>query len=289
MIVDTHVHVIANDQARYPRKAGPLPDWVQDLSAETLLQLNREAGIDRTILVQGFGPYGFDNTYAADCAIAHRDKFASVCIVDHCAPDAPATLTYWVKERGVRGLRLFTVEEPEVFIDDPRLLPLWERAAELAIPVCLLMRSHQLERLPSLLERFPQTPVALDHAALPRLRDGAPYTSLKPLFDLARFPHLYLKFSSETIYASLRGKSTPRDFFERLVERFGSRRLMWGSNFPATNDRSLKEQLLMAREELSFLREEDQRWIFGATALLLWPELRSQNGECSVSGSLAIT
>jgi predicted TIM-barrel fold metal-dependent hydrolase len=63
------------------------------------------------------------------------------------------------------------------------------------------MRPHQVERLPALLERFPHIPFALDHVALPRLRDGAPYQNLKTLFDLARFPHLYLKFSTETLYA----------------------------------------------------------------------------------------
>ena len=49
---------------------------------------------------------------------------------------------------------------------------------------------------------------------------------------------------------------------------------MWGSNFPATYDRSLKDQVDMAKEELSFLSAEDERWIFGETALSLWPMLR---------------
>ncbi len=274
MIVDTHVHVISEDQTSYPRRAGALPDWVQDLSAATLLKLNREAGIDRTILVQGYGPYLFDNNYAADCAIAHRDLFASVCIVDQIASNAPDQLAYWVRERGVRGVRLFTIEEPERLIDDPRTISVWERAAELAIPVCILTRPHQLERLPALLERFPQIPVALDHVALPRLRQGTPYDSLASLFGLARFPNLFLKFSTETLYAARRGKSTPRHFFARLIDQFGATRIMWGSNYPATYDRSLKDQLSLAREELSFLSGEDSRWLFGEAALQLWPELR---------------
>jgi L-fuconolactonase len=99
------------------------------------------------------------------------------------------------------------------------------------------------------------------------------------LFELARFPSLYLKFSSETVYAARRGKSTPRAFFDRLVGEFGAKRIMWGSNFPATNDRSLKDQLLMAREELSFLSDSDQRQLFGETALRLWPELQSNRAS----------
>jgi len=128
--------------------------------------------------------------------------------------------------------------------------------------------------MPAVLERFTSIPVALDHIAVPRLSDGPPYDSLKPLFDLVRFPNLYLKFSSETIYAARKGKSTCKEFFSLLLDRFGAKRIMWGSNFPATHDRSLKEQLAMAREELSFLPSEDQRWLFGETALTLWPMLR---------------
>src|ERR1700730_4473524 len=137
-----------------------------------------------------------------------------------------------------------------------------------------MMRFHQVPRIPPVLERFSSVPVALDHVAVPRLSDGPPYDSLKPLFDLVRFPNFYLKFSSETLYASRRGKSTLREFFNRLVSEFGAKRMMWGSNFPATNDSGLKEQLLMARRELAFLSAEDQRWLFGETALRLWPDLR---------------
>jgi predicted TIM-barrel fold metal-dependent hydrolase len=274
MIVDAHVHVISNDQLNYPQKAGELPEWVQDLSTASLIELNRESGIDRTILVQGFGPYEYDNSYAADCAAEYPDHFPCVCIVDPLQTTAPEKLTYWVKRRGARGVRLFTTVAPEIMVNDPRLVPLWQRAADLAIPICILMRFHQVAGLAALLERFANVPVALDHVALPRFREGFSYTALQPLFDLARFPNLYLKFSSETIYAARRGRSTPREFFSELLEFFGSKRMIWRSNYPATYDLSLKEQLTMAREELAFLPYEDQRWCFGGTALALWPTSR---------------
>jgi L-fuconolactonase len=66
MIVDTHVHVISDDQQKYPRRPDA-PDWVRDTSGEMLLTLNREADVDRTLLVQGYGAYECDNSYAADC------------------------------------------------------------------------------------------------------------------------------------------------------------------------------------------------------------------------------
>jgi L-fuconolactonase len=239
-----------------------------------LLALNREAGIDKTVLVQGYGAYEYDNSYAADCARIHPDSFACVVIVDQRQHDAPERLNYWVQERGARGLRLVTTTEPETFLDDPQTFPVWQKAASFGISICIMTRFRQVGRLPAVLERFPNVPVALDHLGAPRLSDGSPYESLQPLFELVRYPNVYLKFSTETLYAARRGKSNSREFFSCMLDRFGASRLMWGSNFPATHDRPLKEQLALAQEELSFVAAEQQHWLFGETALRLWPELQ---------------
>jgi predicted TIM-barrel fold metal-dependent hydrolase len=245
------------------------------MSAEMLLSLNAEAGIDKTVLVQAYSAYKYDNSYTADCAASYPDHFASVSILDPLQADTPDSLSYWVSERGMRGLRLFTTTETEgTWLDDPRTFPVWERASSLGIPICIMALFHQLPRVRSVLERFPTVMVALDHLAVPRLSGGPPYDGAQALFDLARFPNLYLKFSSVNLYAASRGKSNVTEFFSRLLDCFGASRMMWGSNFPATNDRSLKEQYDLARNELSFVAEADQRRLFGETALSLWPMLQ---------------
>ena len=316
MIVNAHVHVVSDDQQKYLRKVTPdapafLREWVQDMTAETLLSLNARAGIDKTVLVQTYSAYKYDNSYAADCAAKYPDRFTSVCILDPTQSGTLDELTYWVEERGMRGIRLFTTTETEgTWLDDPSTFPVWERAASLGIPICIMAYFQQIPRVRNVLERFPNVTVALDHMAMPLLSAGPPFESVQPLFELARFPNLYLKFSSVNLYAARRGKSKPKEFFTQLIDIFGARRLMWGSIFPATYgrslkdqfdltmlftrlidrvgarrlmrgsflsaicDRSLKDQLDLARQELSFLPQEDQRWIFGETALTLWPTLR---------------
>lgn len=276
MIVDTHVHVIAPDQYKYPRTpSAARTEWVRDLSGETLIEMMGEAGIDRTVLVQAYGAYAYDNSYAADCAAHYPGRFASVCILNPLQPGAPDELSHLVTRRGVRGLRLFTRLDPPITrLDDPRTFPLWERAESLQIPLCAMIGFSGVPHLREPLERFPKVPLALDHLGLPRLNDGPPYDMMRPLLELARFPNLYLKFSSVSMYAARRGQSTPREFFSRLLDAFGAKRMMWGSNFPATHDRTLKEQLGLAQEELAFVPAEDRRWLFGETALSLWPALR---------------
>jgi predicted TIM-barrel fold metal-dependent hydrolase len=126
MIIDTHIHVVAEDQQKYPRKvAAGHGDWVRDMSAQSMLASMREAGIDHAIAVQAHGAYEYDNSYAADCAAQYPDRLLSVCVVDPLHREAPAQLTYWVRERGVRGLRLFALDRDSEWLDDSRTTPLW--------------------------------------------------------------------------------------------------------------------------------------------------------------------
>ncbi len=273
MIIESHCHIMAGDQRKYPRELGPNPAaWVRDLTGEDFLQLMDGAGIDRAILVQAFGAYRYDNSYVADVAARYPDRFAAVCIVDVLKPDAADQLSHWVKDRGVKGLRVVTWTEPETMLDDPRINPLWRRASDLRIPVCVLTNFHQLSRLAKVLERFPELNLALDHLGLPRLDDGPDFADEQPLFHLARFPTFYGKFSSWTIAAA--AKNGPRggaEFFRRLIDTFGAHRLMWGSNFPASNDRSYQGFVQFANEQLGFLFPDEKRWVFGESALRLWP------------------
>ncbi len=237
--------------------------------------MNDAAGVARAVLVQAFGAYRYDNSYVADAAAQYPNRFVAVCIVDALHRDASRMLDYWVKERGVKGLRVVTWTEPELMLDDPGLDPLWQRAAELGIPVCVLTNFHQVPRLKRVLERYETIPLALDHLGLPRLEDGPEFIHEQIIFDLARFNSFYGKFSSWTLAAVARnGEQARRDFFRRLLDSFGERRLMWGTNFPASNDRSYQGFVEYAEQQLAFLPKEERRWIFGETALSLWPVLR---------------
>jgi L-fuconolactonase len=276
MIVETHCHVVAPDQRKYPRRIaqGFLGGWVRDMPAEDLLAHMNDAGIDRAVIVQAYGAYGSDNSYVADSVARYPDLFAGVFAIDPTESAAPDQVAYWTRERGLHGARLVTLTTPVLPLDDPQIAPVLDRIAAMGIPLCLLMQFRQLPLVPAILERYPNMKVALEHMAAPDLRGGPPYSSIQPLFDLARFPNCYVKFSTVSIDAAMAGKSTAPEFFRRLVDSFGANHLIWGSNFPATYDRTLKEQLELARNQLSFLSSGDQRWIFGESALTLWTTLR---------------
>jgi predicted TIM-barrel fold metal-dependent hydrolase len=288
MIVDTHAHVIASDESRYPLTPAGLDQgigtqrrtaaWFREVpvSAERLLELMEGAGVARAVLVQPMGAYSYDNSYAADAARAHPDRFTSVAIVEVGRDDAVERLRYWVNERGVRGVRLFTVTSPEgTWLDEPAGLRVWEEAARLQIPVVVTILSRQLPKLRNALRRFPEISVALDHCGFPDLRGGPPYANAAGLFELTEFGNLRLKVTSHVLKQVEREPDGPETFVATLAQRFGAERLMWGSDYSQTHDRPYADFVALARRAAAPLSAAEQDGFLARTALTMWPELES--------------
>ena len=65
---------------------------------------------------------------------------------------------------------------------------------------------------------------------------------------------------------------SPETWMTRLVQVFGSNKIAWGSNFPSTTA-TLKEAYDMNWKAASDLSVADKEFIFGKTALSLYPKL----------------
>jgi L-fuconolactonase len=288
MIVDTHVHVVSDDRKAYPQVSDGAhgagapsvrdigqPEW-PPLTGEQLIQMMDACGIDRALLVQTYFTYHFDNRYMVDCAHRWPSRFESVCVIDQLAPDAPDVLSDLVENHGVRGLRMMGAREKGA-LGDPRTFPLWERARQLRIPICIGARIEELADVRAPLERFDSVPVALEHVWGINVGDP-PYDRLKVLWEMAQFPNVRLKTAPNNSHAARESKGTPREFFGKLVDTFGAKRIMWGSNYPAHwhHYGDMKERLAIMQDDFAFLSAEDRNWIFGETALSLWPSLRGK-------------
>ena len=92
-VIDIHPHVIAPDEARYPRApiGGEASPWSQSrpVSAPGMVAAIDGAGISKSVLVQASTCYGHDNSYVTDSVAAYPQRFAGVFSVDVLAPDAP--------------------------------------------------------------------------------------------------------------------------------------------------------------------------------------------------------
>jgi predicted TIM-barrel fold metal-dependent hydrolase len=273
-IVDTHTHVIARDETRYPfRPSGVGSDWYREApcTVEELAALTADAGVDAAVLVQAFGPYTHDNSYVVDAAAAYPGRFVSVAIVDAEQPDAPARVRALADERGFTGIRLFCIgplDRPQpTWLDDPTTFGVWDTCAELGLRVVVACLPEHLPRLRTVLTRFPEQAVVLDHCGFVDMASEP-----DELYALATLPNLHCKVTSHVLEAADEAGRVV-DVVGRLVAEFGAARLVWGSDFPQTHDRPYRELVALARRACAELSEADREQLLGGTALALWPEL----------------
>jgi L-fuconolactonase len=277
--IDIHPHIISDDVARYPPAPlfGKRSDWSQErpTTVETLIAAMDEAAVQKGAVVHSSTTYGYDNSYVVDGCAQYPDRLVAVGSVDVLQPDAPETIRKWV-DRGLAGLRLFTGGSTKDFdpseLDNPDSFPAWELCGELGLSMCIQTGPVGLPQVTSLARRFPNVAIILDHLARPDVLDGPPYEAASSLFELAPIENIYLKLTPRIFGDVKKGNASPETFFPILVEKFGGKRLAWGSNFP-TSEGALGANLDKAKACLQTLSTEDQEWIFGKTAQILYPKL----------------
>jgi L-fuconolactonase len=277
--IDIHPHIISNDESRYPPAPlfGKRSDWSKERpsTVETLIAAMDEAGVAKAAVVHSSTTYGFDNSYVVDGCAQYPDRLVAVGSVDVLQPDAPTVIRKWV-DRGLAGLRLFTGGSTKEFdpseLDDPKSFPAWELCSQLGISMCIQTGPVGLPQVTMLARKFPKVNIILDHLGRPDVLDGPPYAAAASLFELAAIENIYLKLTPRIFGDVKKGAASAETFFPKVVEAFGSKRLAWGSNYP-TSEGTLIANLGKAKAGLACLSAEDQAWIFGKTAQVLYPRL----------------
>ena len=122
------------------------------------------------------------------------------------------------------------------------------------------------------MDRFPKVTIILDHLARAPFEDGSSYKAAEKFLELAKYKQVYLKITPVNVTPKSWGKGTPDTFFGKVLDTFGASRIAWGSNFPNSVG-TLSEILGAARKAFAFAKPSDQDWIFGKTALTLYPAL----------------
>jgi predicted TIM-barrel fold metal-dependent hydrolase len=280
MLVDTHTHVIARDEARYPlQPSGVGSEWYRDApcSAEELAALTEAAGVRAAVLVQAFGPYTFDNSYTVDAAAADPTRFVSVVIVDPEDRASPARLREYAQQKSCTGVRLFSIgplDRPQpTWLDAPVTDALWEACGAIGFRVVVACLPEHLERLDAMLDRFPEQTVLLDHCGFVDFAGGPDSPNAATLYRLARHPHLHCKVTSHVVMHAGAEPGDAGAVVQRLVAEFGADRLAWGSDYPQTHDRPYADLVALATEACATLSTHDRDLVMGDTALRLWPEL----------------
>jgi predicted TIM-barrel fold metal-dependent hydrolase len=273
-IIDIHPHIISKDTQRYPITpiGGKRSVWSSErpIDFENLVASMNEAGVDKAAIVHSSTTYCYDNTYMVDCIATQPRRFTGVGSVDFAAPDAAEKIRYW-HEKKVTGLRIFsagsTMEKQADSLDDPKTFKAWETCEALGIPVVTQLRREGLYMLYTLIRRFSNVKIIVDHLMHAPRGEQPPYERCAFLFELAKYPNVHFKLSTNNFR-----EAPPETFIPKLLQEIPANRIAWGSNYPASKG-TLKEMVDEAKAALSRLPQKDQEWIFAKTAQSLYPAL----------------
>ncbi|UDY23926.1 amidohydrolase family protein [Nocardioides sp. Kera G14] len=263
---DTHTHAISPDTATYPHSplGGTHSEWsqVRPVDVDGLIRALDDAGVQRAALVHASTVYGFDSSYAADALARYPDRLIGVCSVDFLADTAVADLRHWIEERGFSGVRIRVsdgttkVPTPGSGVADERMAGVWEYVAAQEVPVCIQMHSKDTDKLLQVLGSHPGLTVLLDHLGRPNAAGGPPYALLDELGQLAKYDGVHLKITPPALNRlDAEPGADTTEVLKRLVETFGAHKVMWGSNFPASEG-SLRELRDGIEERLHWLDED---------------------------------
>ncbi len=269
-IIDPHVHVWKNDLG-YPWPKEEKEPPKEDALPETLLDLMRVNGVEKTVLVHVIH-YRWDCRYAGDALKAHREKFMGVCRVNPTADSAADDLSRWVREYGFHGVRLSPATDStgDWINDRKRMDRILNRAVELKVPLCVLCETGRLIDVAHVIERHRESlDVCIDHMADCPIDEP---DELKKLLALARWPRVFVKISH--LWSLSRQRYPYKDTHEqakRLSDAFGPSRLMWGTDWPMVEKYcGYAKALALYRDEIGGWTAAERRWILGGTAQKLW-------------------
>lgn len=290
-VIDAHAHVF-RPASVFPRGVDDLVPADRDAPIEDLLQLMDVARVDAAVLV----PLDTHDDYIAAVLREYPTRLAAVAVARPCELGVDRDSAGRVGPRaldarragfGFGALRTSWLGPPDEPVSSSPALPLLRHLADLGLALWTYLPPDQLPLLKHLLEAVPGLPVVLNHLGFcphdmqvdeqrrPRFSDPFPATTINEVQRLAAYPSVHVMLSGQ--YALSASEPPYRDLHEiirRVVEAYGPQRCLWASDFPWTRDVPGYATLLEhAPAALPHLTGDDLAWLFGRTALSLFPTL----------------
>lgn len=190
-----------------------------------------------------------------------------VPLTDAAVPDV---LARFASHPGLRGVRHILQGEPD---PDYMLRDEFQRGIRALRPFGLaydiLISERQLPQSIRLVGRHPDQVFVLDHIAKPRIREGVISPWREHIREMARRPNVYCKVSGMVTEADYQNWSVEqlRPYFDVVLEAFGPRRLMFGSDWPVCTVACPYERWVdIVRGWIEGLSHDERQWIWGKTA-----------------------
>ena len=266
--IDAHQHFWKLERGDYRCLTPDLRPLRRDFLPQHLRPLLRRAGVRKTVLVQAADSLA-ETRYLL--SLADQEDFIAAVVgwVDMEDAATPMLLAELAENTCLVGVRPMIQDIAEIdWMLSPRLQPAFAALQRLGLTLDALVKPIHLDNLLILLRRHPGLAVVIDHAAKPEIANGGNGRWRVRMRELAALDNCYCKLSGLLTEAGDNAQPAQiQPYVEFLLECFGSRKLMWGSDWPVLNlAGSYQGWRRMCEGFIARLSAADQKRIFGGTA-----------------------
>ncbi|WP_200880312.1 amidohydrolase family protein [Janthinobacterium sp. RA13] len=268
MRIDAHQHFwqLAARAGSWPPPS--LAAIHRDFAPADLAPLLAAHGIAGTVLVQSL-PSAADTDYLL--ALAEQNSFIRAVVgwTDLLAPDAAAAITCLASQPKLAGLRPMLQDiDDDQWIANPALAPALAAMVEHGVRLDALVLPRHLPALLQCARDYPRLAIVIDHAAKPPIADAAFGAWREDMAQLAALPNVHCKLSGLVTEARPGWHVDDlRPYAAHVLNVFGPRRVIWGSDWPVVDLAGGYAAWLAASEALlAHLGQEDKDDIFGRNA-----------------------
>ena len=236
--IDAHQHFWQVERGDYFWLTPALEPLYRDFQPDDLAPLLAAAGVERSLLVQAAQTVA-ETEYMLSLAEAADFIAGVVGWVDFESPQAPDELARLAETPALKGLRpmIQDIADPDWMLH-PALAPAYAALTSAGLVFDALVKPPHLANLITLVDRHPEMTAVIDHGAKPDIGGWAPGgpeagTWAAQMRALAERPQISCKLSGLVTEASPDWTLDDlRPYVEVILEAFGPRRVLWGSDWP---------------------------------------------------------
>ena len=137
----------------------------------------------------------------------------------------------------------------------------------------ILIYPDQIQYVGELVRAFPNQKFVIDHIAKPNIKEKSILEWKKGMESLAEYPNLYCKISGMVTEADWknRGKDDCNPYMDVIVNSFGTKRILFGSDWPVCLVAANYQQTIeIVVDYFSYFTQSEQVDFFGLNAIIFF-------------------
>jgi L-fuconolactonase len=267
--IDAHHHLWAYSFEEYPWMTEGMEAIRRDFLAEDLKAVLRESEIAGTVVVQARQTL-IETDWLLDLSSSNDLIHGVVGWLPLADPEVHRELERFATQEKLKAARHVLHDEADDYYilreDFNRGVALLK---EFDLRYDILIFERHLPQAIEFVTRHPNQIFIVDHIAKPRIRDRLVSPWQENIWELARRQNVYCKLSGMVTEANWSSwtESDLQPYVESILESFGPRRVMFGSDWPVLLvASSYKRWVNAVRHMISSLSTDEQDRIMGGTA-----------------------